>query len=157
MTELEQKKTFCIAWLRLGCDPEESFRAACQVFLTDTGAALRASMNWPIDAEVIKIRDELLNEFGEDAFLPSKGDATRLAWAIANDDKLATKDRIAALSLFSELQKFITKGSQTVIDNSTKTLTNNVMQVPMPASADEWQEKAKMQQKQLVSNARPTH
>lgn len=155
MTELEQKEQFALAWLRI---PDDAFEAALLVFGMDTGAALKASALWVKDSDVLRIRDELLAEYGEEAFLPSKGDVARLAWQMANDKFSGTvKERVAALALYAELQGHIVKGGTNVnIDQSVKQ-TNNVLQVPMPASVEEWQQKASAQQRQLVENARSTH
>lgn len=152
--DIETKTAFAIAWLR---EPEDAFKAAMVVFGMDTNAALLASTKWTNDADVLRIRDELLDEHGEDAFLPSKEDAIRLAWKMANNEYAGTKDRVAALHVFSELRGYITKGATNVNIDQSKTVTHNVLQVPMPATTAEWQEKAKVQQRMLVENARSTH
>jgi hypothetical protein len=156
MEMADQKRAFVYAWLQ--DEDGDAFGAALKVFGADTSAALRYSHEWSHSDEVLKLRDEVLAEYGEEAFLPTKGDAVKLAWKMAQTETVPVRERVAALALFSELRGFVSKGGTNVtIDNSVKSLTSNVMQVPMPASIDEWQEKAKFQQRQLVENARSTH
>jgi hypothetical protein len=152
MTENEQKEAFALALLN---NPDDAFKAACIVFGNDTSAALKASTFWVNDAQVIEYQDKLIAEHGEETFLPSKHEASRVAWRMATDETRGTKDRVAALALFSELQGYITKGAKVSIDNSdNRQVNNNVMQVPMPASFEQWQENARRQQAQLIENAR---
>jgi hypothetical protein len=148
----KDKAAFALAYLK---KPDDAFGAALTVF-SDTGAALRASMNWINDDEVLAEMDRLEGEYGVDAFLPTKEDICRDILKIAADAYAPTKERVNAYRLYAEVRKFIEKGTKVDVNNSVNQ-THNVMNVPMPASIEEWQEKARFQQKQLVSDARPTH
>lgn len=151
MSDTEDKRAFALAWLR---QPDDAFKAACEIWPNDTQKALKASSFWVRDPEVIAERERLLDEHGEEAFLPSKHDLAREIWKLTQDG--LREDRIKAMKLYAEVRGFIEKPQTNVNVDNSKT-THNVMLVAMPASIEEWQQKAVAQQKQLVSNARPTH
>ncbi len=105
------------------------FDAAQSVF-PDTSEALWALQNWLRDPIVVEAREFVENNIkllDKDAFLAK---VLRIA-----DERTATglpahetKDRIALLRLYAEVQKFIGKVD---IDLSSKTFVNNAMQITL--------------------------
>lgn len=77
----------------------------------------QACMNWMADVEVL----ELITRYrrGEGDGVATKEEAFKLAWAIANGTVAATKEQVAALKLFGEMQGLIVKQIDKVVDDKT--------------------------------------
>lgn len=144
----EMKRRFAAEILR---KPGNAFEAALSCGL-DTGAALRASVEWLNDEEVLAFKQQLLedNERGELAFLPSKAEAARLAWDLANAGPFI-EDRLKALKLYSDILGYIEKPSAVNVNNN---VTNNrVMVVKDHGSNENWEENMRRQQAELTKES----
>ena len=132
-------------------DPREPFKIALAIGL-DTGAALRASAEWPRDPVVLAEQEKLLSEKenGELDFLPTKADAARLAWEMANSG-VFFEDRLKALKLYSDIRGYIAKPEAVKIDNSVT--HNRVMVVKEHANDEDWERKMREQQANLTKEA----
>ena len=114
-SEIKQKDDFAAEWIRSN-DP---FKAAIVVFGPDNaGRALQASVEWTRDAYVIAKRAELLEEVGEEAFLPTKADLARKVLEV-HENSRAPEDKLKALELYGKLMGFIAKENKT--DNTKGT------------------------------------
>lgn len=149
MTESIMKDVFALALLRA---PNNPFAAAKQV-TTDPGHALRISTAWPNDPHVLAKQAELLETFGEEAFLPSKLTLARHVWELAQSGD--AKDRIKAYELYGNIMSFIAK--QTAIANVTNNTVvnqNRVMVVKDHGTDDEWEAKTIDHQTKLLAHSR---
>lgn len=100
------KDRFAVEWLRKG-DP---WLAALAVLGNqDTGKASVCASTWPFDAYVIRKRNELLAEHGEDYFLPSKADLARKVWDEAGKYNAAAADKTRNYRLYAEIMGFVEK------------------------------------------------
>lgn len=104
-SEIEEKKAFAIAWLKQS-DP---FKAAVDVFgPTNAGKCLKVADEWPRDPFVLQCQKDLIEEQGEEAFLPTKAAAARKVLDIA--DGFAHADyKLKALRLYAEIMGYIVK------------------------------------------------
>lgn len=146
--ESEQKAQFALELLK---DPSDPFKAALRVFGENTGMALLASNRWPDDPEVLAITQKAVEELGDMHFLPSKADLARLAWNLANNERVDTDNRLKAMRLYGDIRGFIEKQG-TVINNNV--LTNNkVMVVKDHGTVEDWERGLLQQQNRLISDA----
>lgn len=145
---LSKKEQFAELSLR---EPD-AFKVALVIYPNDTGRALRIANEWPNDPQVKEIRQSFVDaeEDGETAFLPSKADASRLAWNIARDADKMTEDRLKALKLYAEIRGFIEK-PQVTVNNTQNNVSMRVLVVKDHGSNDEWENKLRSQQKKLIN------
>lgn len=101
----DEKRAFARAWLRQS-DP---FKAAVAIFgPLQASKCLKVADEWPRDLQVLKIKEELLEEGGEEAFLPSKSELARRVIDTA-DGFIHVENKLKALRLYAEVMGFITK------------------------------------------------
>jgi len=132
--------------------PNDPFGNALKLFGTNTVRALEVSQTWVHDFYVLSKQADLLAEFGEDYFLPSKAIAARRVFDLAEMQNRDAKDRLAAYRLYAEMRGFIEKGGGININNS---VTNNrVMIVKDHGSNDDWEKSAAGQQAKLIEHSR---
>jgi hypothetical protein len=143
------KDAFAAALLR---QPNDPFRAALQIFGSDTRRALQVSQEWVCDLYVLSKQAELLEAMGEDAFLPNKAMTARRIWDLANTTT-DTRDKIAALKLYAEVRSYIEKPGDKINTNLTIN-QNRVMVIKDHGSDDDWERRAGEQQMKLVADAR---
>jgi len=131
----------------------DAFKVALVLYPNDTGRALRVANEWPNDPQVKEIRQSLVDaeEDGETAFLPTKADASRLAWNIARDADKFTEDRLKALKLYAEIRGFIEKPAVNVNNNIQNNVSMRVLVVKDHGTNDEWETKLRSQQKKLIN------
>lgn len=104
-SEQEDKKAFAIAWLKQS-DP---FKAAVSVFgPTQAGKCLKIADEWPNDPFVIQYYNELLEEKGEEAFLPTKAAVARKVMETA-EGFIHVDNKLKAFRLYAEIMGYITK------------------------------------------------
>lgn len=145
-----RKEAFAAALLR---SPDNPFKAALTVFGMDTGAALRAANEWIHDIYVISRCAELLEQFGEELFLPNKTALARRVFELAENPATDKKDKIKAYELYANIRGFIEK--QTAIANVTNNVTHNrVMMYKDHGTDDDWERKAVQQQGKLIEHSR---
>lgn len=102
----KKKKLFAEGLLRF---PLEPFKAALAVFPIETGKAAFITQFWPADAEVKAFQKELIDEYGEEYFLPNKATFAAELYAFFKDEKQQGKDRVAAAKTYAEVMGFVTK------------------------------------------------
>lgn len=147
--ETTLKSAFAAALLRT---PHDAFAAACSVFGTDTARALTVANSWVYDTDVLQFQADMIKEFGEDAFLPSKLTLARRIYDLGNDVRAELRDRLAAFKLYAELRNFIEKPA--VVQNNVTVNQNRVMVVRDHGTNDEWAVKVRSQQARLIEHAR---
>lgn len=144
------KDLFAAALLR---EPDNAFGAACKVFGTDTISAMQAANEWPRDLYVLTKQAELLEQFGEESFLPNKMTLARKIFETAETTNIDKKDRLKAYELYGELMGFMPK--QTAIANVTNNVTQNRVMIIRDYGTDEqWEIAAREQQMKLIEHAR---
>jgi hypothetical protein len=150
--EYELKKLFALGTLQR---PEGAFQVALEIFGTDTSRALRASSQWPSDPEVLELKDKLLADHGERAFMPSKEQLARKVMEFA-DERLPSgvfrhdgKDRVAALRLYGDIMGFIEKPG-IAIDNRQGPFVHNVLVVKDFGTDEAWENAALDNQERLT-------
>lgn len=132
--------------------PNDPFGCALKLFGTNTVRALEVSQTWVCDYYVLSKQADLLAEFGEDHFLPSKAIAARRVFEMAEMSNADRKDRLAAYRLYAEMRGFIEKGGGININNNIT--TNRVMVVKDHGSNDDWERSAAGQQSKLIEHSR---
>lgn len=132
-------------------EPAEPFKVALIVYPDNTSRALRIAREWPQDEEVKALQKSIVDAEGEMPFLPTKAEAARLAYSIANNDRLITEDRLNALKLYCSVRGFIEKPAAAVVNNNV--VTNRVMVVRDYGTDDQWEQKAIAQQARLRREA----
>jgi hypothetical protein len=143
------KDAFANALLRTPYDP---FGAALSIFGNDTMKALQVSKEWTHDFYVLAKQAELLEQYGEDEFLPSKTVLARRIFELAETSRDA-KDRLAAYRLYGELQGHIKKDGGTNVQFNNVT-NNRVMVIKDHGNDDDWERKAQKHQTKLIEHAR---
>ena len=147
------KKQFSMALFSV---PGNAFKAACVVFPDDISMACRYAVEWNNDPEVISEIERLKFESSKtkeevDLSIPSKEDALRLAWEIADSNYEQGKDRVAALKLFAEIAGHMPDKTVNKNVNMSGTV-NKVMIIKDHGTDEEWEEKALTQQR-ILANA----
>lgn len=145
------KKAFAAALLRFPNDP---FKAALQLFPSNTLRALTVSQEWISDPFVLNAQSELIEELGEDHFLPSKLTLARRVFELGERERASQSERLAAFRLYAELRGFIEKPGFTVQNNTLINNQNRVMVMTDHGSNENWEAKALEQQTKLVEHSR---
>jgi len=148
--EKELKRKFAEELLR---NPNDPYGAAYRLFGTDTIRALQVSQTWVIDPYVLEVQAELLKEFGEDEYLPSKAILARRVFDLADRPNTDVKDRLAAYKLYAEIRSFIAK-PETNIQNIQNNTNLRVMVVKDFGNDGEWETKARKHQTKLIEHSR---
>lgn len=149
--DVELKERFAAELLKT---PENAFGAACRIFGMDTQTALRVSVEWVLDIVVLRKQAALLEEYGEEYYLPSQVELARKVWGLAIDDKADRKDKREAYKLYAEIRGWLKTGGGGVTVNNNVLNANRVMMLKDFGTDDNWEETAKKSQMKLVSNAR---
>lgn len=153
--EDENKTAFAVEFLK---SPNDAFKAALNVFPSDTGRALRAAHEWPKDAFVLAEQERLSSEHGEGAFLPTKSDLSRAIWERLTPtegvNRVSHDDFVKLARLYAEVRSFIVKPETNV---NVAVTTNKVMVVKDLGSNEEWEMKAAKQQRELVNVSTSRH
>ena len=125
MTDEQQaKRMFAYEWLK---DPRNSYAAALKVTQRDIFAAMQIVNNWCHDPEVIQFKLDLVQEHGEEHFLPSKLEMVRDVIDRARDT--LCPDAFGKLyKLAADMRGFIEKPGVTINNNTSN---NKVMVMPV--------------------------
>jgi len=155
--ENELKLAFADAWLRYPSDP---FKAALVVTKGDSLAALSVLDRYQRDPELYDIKAALIEEYGEEAFLPSKEQMVRQVLDRA-ERAVEDADYCKLMALAFDARGMTSKangGANVVINNNTD---NRTMSIPVMinsagnvASDEEWEQALIQQQKTLVAHDR---
>lgn len=145
------REPYARALLKNGSD---DFKAAMQVCSGQPTLALELVQSFRGCPKIHKLKDHLLEEEGEEAFLPTRKQIVDDVMGRAS--RAADSDYIQMMKLVSESLGFTGKGNQTNIQVNSQT-NNKIMQIPVffntqgeQLSDDEWSEKLQQQQKGLV-------
>jgi hypothetical protein len=104
-SEQTEKDRFAFEWLR---EPD-AFKAALAITGEgNAGRALLFASEWIKDPYVINKKKELIDEQGEESFLPAKAEIARKILAV-HDETLDKETKLKALRLYSEVLGYITK------------------------------------------------
>lgn len=102
---LEAKQLFAAALLRW---PKDPWRAAQEVFPTDTRAALFIMQAWPHDGYVKASQQALIKEFGREHFLPSMEETAHEVFHLATVAH-TVEDKLKSFELYAKMRGFIAK------------------------------------------------
>lgn len=149
--ELEVKIKFADAWLR---NPNNAFEAALTVTRGEPSKALLMSSAWIYDDEVLQLKGELVEKFGEEHFLPSKTamlqDILTRARKTPQDD-----DYVKLMKLAADMRGMLSDKSN--VNINTTITQNKVMIVPTfvdsfgkPLDDTTWEQNLIQQQQRLV-------
>ena len=113
---------------------EDTFAAAIVIFPQNTGNALWASRNWVIDPAVIASRDIYKQKIDAEGLMLSKDQLAAKLLKMEqerhpNNPRVFlhdSKDRLACLKLYAEVQGWIGKAADVQVNNS---FTNNEMRI----------------------------
>lgn len=152
--ETELKWKFAESLLR---NPNDPFKAAMAVTYGDTVAALTILSNWQNSIEINQMKAHLIEEMGEDAFLPTEAQLLR---SILDRAERTIDDAHYAklMGLVLDAKGYTSKakaGPSVVVNNNTN---NKTMLVPImvnnsgqEVNDDEWEAQLIEQQQRLVS------
>lgn len=144
------KLKFADAWLR---NPNNAYAAALRVTKNDPFLATQICSDWLFDDEVEAFKKALIEEHGEEHFLPTKSELLHDIYDRARscfvDDSYAKLMKLAA-----EMRGMIEKPGLTINNNTTN---NRVMLIPMgklndngTVDSDHWEQTAIEQQSGLT-------
>ena len=132
--------------------PDDPFKAALALFPENTNRALRVANEWPRDLAVVEARKELVEDEGEDAFLPGKAHLARSIWDRMHKETTDTENFAKLGKLYADVRGFIEK-PQTNIQNNIQNTTNKVMVIRESSTSDEWETNLRKQQDRLTNDA----
>lgn len=137
------KRLFAEAWLR---EPKNPFAAAMSICGGDASVAMQMSQAFVHDAEVSKLKTELIAQRGEEAFLPSKAEMFGEVWHRAKESQ-RDDDFVKLAKLAADIRGFLNKE----VANQTNIVNNRVLVLPAPKSEDDWEKGCIEQQQALVN------
>ena len=144
------KKAFAYEWLK---DPKNAYKAALSVTQNDTFSAMQMVTKWSHDPEVIQFKKDLMLEYGEEHFMPSRYELVHDVLENARRDPFA--DVPKSYKLIADMLGYIEKPGITI--NNTSTTNNKVMVIPATqlndngtTNLDAWQQNAISQQDEIV-------
>lgn len=141
------KKDFAYRLLK---NPFDSFKAASEVFPRDRARALFIYNNWINDVDVIRYKEEHLENLGEEEFLPSKVDLLNKIWEKMHSKKIDHSDYQKFAKLYADLRGFCPKEAPQISMNIGESA--KVMVVQNYGEDDDWEKAAKAQQRALLSD-----
>lgn len=155
MTAEEQKRQFAIELLRF---PGEHLRAATAVFgdLHPIQGRMQIAELWRNDPFVVKLCADLLDEFGEDYFLPTRADTARLILKRATGPNVDPENFAKLMRLFCDVRGFIDKPA--AAPSTTNNVQNNVnvLVVKDKGTNEEWGGSLVEQQRKLIADGAAT-
>jgi hypothetical protein len=128
--------------------PKDPFKAALVLFPNNTNRALRVANEWPQDIVVRNAQNELIENEGELAFLPTKGELARSVWDRMQSEWVATDDFGKLGKLYADVMGFIEKQNTNV--NVGVNVSNRVMIVKDNGNDEQWEAKLQAQQAKLI-------
>ncbi len=142
------KQQFALALLTFVGD---ATKAAERVAPGNAYYAKYMAEHWPNDPYVIRAKKELIDEYGDDFFLPSKYDLGRKLTVIMDTCPDPTS-KLRAIELYARIFSHLQPNGAINV-NSNNVTTNKVMLVRDYGSDDQWEERALAQQRQLQIDA----
>ncbi len=158
--EIEEKLKFAELLLKT---PDEPFKAALALFPDDVSRALWVAAHWPADPDVKAAQEEALADSGSLSFLPSKAELARDIWQRMQGTKTVegrlispdADDYAKLAKLYAEVMNFIEKPSITT--NVNNVIVPKVIEIPNYGTAEEWENAATKQQRELLNVSRSRH
>ncbi len=153
MTVEEYKTAFAFEMLK---NPGDALRAITVVLGVDHSPSerMRLSQTWVTDEFVVQETARLLEEFGEDHFLPSKAEVARLVYRRAVEAQMDHRDFHDLIELYCKVRGLIERPAIAPSANiTTTTNTTNVMVIKDTGTNEEWQKGLEEQQRLLIEAA----
>lgn len=152
--ETQLKWKFAEFLLRYPTDP---FKAALRVAYGDTTLALTMLQHWQFTSEIAHMKEALIEELGEEAFLPSKTEMIRDVLTRA-ENTLDDSDYCKLMNLVFDARGMTSKSQPSVVVNNSQ-VNNRIMQIPVMInqqghvlSDEEWEQSLIQQQKTLTDS-----
>lgn len=146
------KKAFALELLR---NPDNPYQAALKLFpgFQNSGRAAHVARDWLHDPDVLAEQQKLLDERGDEAFLPTLAETARHVFDLAKRDNISVGESLASYRLYAEMRGFLKKdiGTQVNVQNN---VVNKVMKVVDHGTDEEWEAKIKAGQMKLIAGAR---
>lgn len=127
---IEAKALFAAALLRYPHDP---FKAATMVYPKHMQACLWVMQEWPHDPYVLETQAKLIEDHGQDAFLPTQQELAHELYHTATKATM-TEDKLKAFELYAKVRGFINKPAEPA--NVNVSLTNKVLVVREASEGD---------------------
>ena len=124
--------------------------AAMSIIVGNPGLALKYSYELQVDPIVVAEIERLKDEFGEEAFLPSKAQLAREIYDRANRDGVDHEEYVKLIQLHCSMRGLIEKPGTNVDVNVQ---VQNVMVVKDLGTDEQWAAKAARQQRELTLDA----
>lgn len=145
MFTIEQRK-----WLfaeQFVATPREIYKAGMAAWPDSPNQGLALALEWANDPEVIKYCGELRNS-GVSPNIPQKEELVKELLEIGRNIRSEAADRIKAFELAAKILGYIVP-AQTNIKH-TSIVDSRVMVVRDHGDPDQWEERAKLQQRKLI-------
>lgn len=149
--ETQLKKAFALALLETSGQPYEAARKVFKSF-TDGQRALHASNHWVNDPVVLTEQTRLIEDLGEEYFLPTKVMTARAIYALGELVTASVGERLAAFRLYSEIRKFLPKDNVAAVNVNIQ--QNRVMVMKDHGTDEEWEAKAAAHQMKAIEHSR---
>lgn len=138
---IEEKKQFA----QLLVDGMDENKAAFEIFPKDPANRMKASIQWRTDSEVIAFTKEILGIDKKESKLMTKEEHIEMLEEIFKDSELDPKHRLVASEQIAKMQGFISEKKE-----QNTTINNKIMVVTKSVTDEEWEEKAKRNQSNLM-------
>lgn len=145
----QERAAFVLAYLR---DPQNPHGIAMQLFGQRPLFGQHVGTQWPREDWFKEACDKLIEEYGEEYFLPSKAQIARELYNAARSNAWDTEAQLKYYKLYCEVMDYV-KGGAGVTVNQTNNTQTNVMLVRDVGSDEDWEEKTAAQQAKLVQAA----
>lgn len=147
----EKKRQFAYALLK---NPSSCFEAASAVFPLDPSTALKISNIWPNDIDVVRYQHEILEQQGQEEFLPTKVDFLKKIWERMEQPYPLTDndDFVKLANLYAKSRGFIEENKKDSGNTFNIGESAKVMIVTNAGTDAEWQQKAMENQQKLLAN-----
>jgi hypothetical protein len=135
--ETALKKLFAAAWLRM---PDNPFAAAREVDPENPGKQYYISQHWINDPVVIAEKEKLVAHYGPVARVPSKEE---LALEVYRRECKDDAQKLQYLKFFAQLMGYTEEAEGGRPININNMVGVRIMPVPLAASDDEWEKRAR--------------
>ena len=145
-----EKALFAIELLK---EPDNPLAAALRVFPQHAHLALKYHKLWTNDLEIQQLQKKIVEEQGEEAFLPTKGVYLKFLWESMERARVAQQyGDLARLSdQYAKARDFYPQPKETGQTNNVLAVSNVVM-MPTAVDNDTWFKDIESQQAKLVSD-----
>jgi hypothetical protein len=151
LNDLALMKRYAAEQLRRADEDNRDYLIALEL-IGDPGVANIAVGRWNADPVVMSERLRIQEEYGERAELPTKETVCKEVLTLARKGSFTAAERLKAYSLYAEMSGYTGRGAAQPA--SVAVYANKVMYVKDHGPNTSWEDRAKVQQAELVQAAK---